>query len=139
MRELDELQLRNIGKGLDLTSLFSTITGKVNYNQGFDRINQSLFIIFGTLFSEAPMLPILGSNLSHLLFEPSDDILEELVELYLREAIENLEPRIAVSRIVVNTDDHYVYITVEYILTNANIAGQFDYRLTRQTRGDYIE
>lgn len=139
VRELDELQVRNIGLGMDLSNLFSNITGKVNYNKGFDRINQSLYIIFNTLFSEAPMLPILGSNLNHLLFEPSDMVLEELVELYMREAIENLEPRIAISKITVKAEDHYVSIEIIYLLTNVNIAGQFDYRLTRKTRGDFIE
>lgn len=138
-QQLDELQLRNIGRGLNMYNSFSKIAGTVNHNEGFNRINQSLNVIFSTLFSEAPMLPILGSNISHILFEPSDDLLVEMIDLYVREAIDNLEPRIRVDNIVVVPDDHYVDITTHYVLTNINIAGFFDYRLTRDSRGDFIE
>ena len=67
------------------------------------------------------MLPILGSNVHYALFEPADEVLEDLLELYLSEAIEKLELRIQASSISVEIDEHMVAVSVRYVLTGTNM------------------
>lgn len=126
---LSELQKRNIGEGLFGLSPISEITGMLNTNIGFDRINQSLKVILHTVKGEIPMLPKLGSNLDKLLFEPIDDILDSDIQFAITDAINEFEPRIKVIDIDISHDERIlnkVHISVTYVLTNTNIVHQFE-------------
>jgi phage baseplate assembly protein W len=133
---LSDLEKKRIGRGMKLDSIFSTVTGKVEYNEGTERINQSLEIILGTNHGEVAMLPTVGSGIAQLLFEPADDILRDKLDIYVRDAIEKLEPRMSLQDVVIDIVDHHIYITVNYILTGSNIEGKFDYEITKQSKGD---
>jgi phage baseplate assembly protein W len=133
---LSELEKQRIGRGMKLSSIFSSVTGKLEYNEGTERINQSLEIIFGTNHGEVAMLPSVGSGISELLFEPADDILRDKLDLFIRDAIEKLEPRMSLQDVIIDIVENMVYITVNYILTGTNTEGKFDYSLTKQNKGD---
>lgn len=133
---LSSLEITRIGKGMKVTKIFSDVSGKVETNDGTDRINQSLSILFETYNGEVAMLPIVGSGVYEMLFEPADDVLKDKLELFIRDAIEKLEPRISLQDVVIDIVDNHVYVTVDYILTGTNIAGSFDYEVTRQNGGD---
>lgn len=133
---LSSTEKYRIGRGMNLGSVFSKISGRVEYNEGTDRINQSLKIIMDTNNGEVAMLPILGSGISEMLFEPADEILKDKMELFVRTAVENLEPRIVMQDVVIDVVENYVYITVNYILSGTNMSGKFDYTITRQAGGE---
>jgi hypothetical protein len=136
MTFLSDIEKSRIGKGMKLGGIFSEVSGKIDTNDGTERVNQSLEIILGTSNGEVAMLPIVGSGLAQLIFEPADNILKDKLELYVRDAIEKLEPRIGIQDIIVDVVENHVFITVDYVLTGTNILGQFNYELTRQGRGD---
>lgn len=121
-----------------LPYIFSGVSGKVEINGGVDRINQSLAMIFETFVGEVAMLPIVGSDLASMLFEPSDDFLKDKVQITIMDALDRLEPRIRVDSVVVTTEDNYVFVKVNYHLTGTNMAGIFDYSITKSGKGDAL-
>ncbi len=62
----------------------------------------------------------LGSDLNALLFENAGPATEQLVADYIRQTIENYEPRAALIDILVNTevDDHLVNVTIVFRVIN---------------------
>jgi len=136
MADLSIIEKDRIGKGMNLSNIFSSLSGKVEVNEGTDRVNQSLSVIFETSNGEVAMLPIVGSGVAEMLFEPADGILKDKLELYIRSAIELNEPRINVQDIVIDVVDNDVYVTINYVLTGTNMKGVFDYNVTTQNRGD---
>jgi len=138
MADLSEIEKSRIGKGMKLNGIFSAVTGKIEYNEGTERVNQSLELIFSISHNEVPMLPTIGSGLAEMLFEPADDILENNLEIYLRDAVEKLEPRMVIQDLTIDIVENYIYITIEYILTGTNIAGKFNYEITKSDKGDII-
>ena len=139
--QLDELQITNIGVGLYGDSPFSQTTGKLNTNIGFDRINQSFKVILRTVTGEVPMLPILGSYLSNLLFETGDEILDESLELAITTAIGTLEPRVRILTTTISHDEidmNKICITIEYQLTNTNIVYVFRDTIITGNGGDVL-
>ena len=136
MADLSVIEKDRIGKGMNLGNIFSSLSGKVEVNEGTDRVNQSLSVIFETSNGEVAMLPIVGSGVAEMLFEPADGILKDKLELYIRSAIELNEPRINVQDIVIDVVDNDVYVTINYVLTGTNMKGVFDYNVTTQNRGD---
>jgi phage baseplate assembly protein W len=133
---LTDLEVNRIGKGINLLGVFSEITGKISLNEGSARVNQSLEIISSTARGEVAMLPAIGSGLETLLFEPSDPTLTRSIELFLTESFNNLEPRIGIQNIDVMPYENNVFVKVNYYLKGSNIAGSFDYTITKQARGD---
>jgi hypothetical protein len=125
-----------IGKGLNLNNVFSSISGRIEFNEGKDRINQSIRVILETRNGEVAMLPVVGSGISELLFEPADDILKNKLEIYIRSALETLEPRIILQNVVVDVVENHIYITVDYVMSGTNMKGKFNYAITRQAGGE---
>lgn len=139
--QLDDTQLAGIGKGLLFDNPFSSTSGRTNTNVGFDRINQSLDIIFSTVLKEVPMLPILGSTLDSFLFETIDGILDEYLELAINDAITKLEPRIVLLATNISheeKDNNKIIITLEYRLTKTNICNQFRKEIVTNNGGDVL-
>ena len=137
---LDETQLTNIGIGLLGFSPISATSGKLNTNIGFNRIGQSLSIILRTAFKEVPMLPILGSNLDKFLFDPLDEVWDEVVKHEIEETILKLEPRITVveTNIFHEADQNKAIVEITYRLTNTNIVKVFRDTIVTSNGGDVI-
>lgn len=139
--QLDSLQISNIGIGLFGDSPFSATSGKLNTLIGFDRINQSFKTILGTVIGEVPMLPILGSHLNNLLFEPIDELLNDSLELIITEAIGKLEPRVKILTTSIShdhRDSNMVHVEIEYQLTNTNIVYVFRDSIVTGNGGDVL-
>ena len=62
-------------------------------NTNLDAIKQSVKNIILTQHYERPFRPLLGSNVTHYLFENFDPITAENIKEAITEAIENHEPR----------------------------------------------
>jgi phage baseplate assembly protein W len=135
---VSELEIQRMGKGMDLANIFSTVTGKVVFNTGFDRINQALGTIFATAHGEVACLPTIGSNVSKFLFEPGDPSTASELETYIRHAVETLEPRITLKSVDINFRDNLCYVRCNYQLNGTNLENHFDYTVTQGSKGEII-
>ncbi len=78
---------------------FPLVKGVYGYPQtkeGIDLIKDSIRQILTTRKGERVMLRNFGSNLHKLIFEPNDELLEELVRIEVEEAIKEWEPRVEI-------------------------------------------
>ncbi len=135
---LDKSQIANIGKGLSFYNVFSSVTGGTNFNEGIERIKQSVEMIFSIVVEEMPILLLLGSDMPRKLFEPSDERLHNSLEVRLGETLTYLEPRVRIVKIEVSGDEDIVYIKLNGVLKNSNITFSFDYELTQGSQADQV-
>lgn len=112
----------HVGQGLKSEPVINKVSGGLNTNTGFDRIDQSINHILGTRKGERFFLPDFGSNLHLLLFERNSFLLEDLADLYIREALSQWEPRISVVSVTVlpSREENVVPINIQYRLSNLN-------------------
>lgn len=68
-------------------------------------INQSIAIILGTPKGTRFMLPEFGSRSTEILFEPNDEVLFDLLTLFISEALDEWEKRIKVLKVSCTSDD----------------------------------
>lgn len=126
-------QEKLIGTGLQSPNAFNKSTGGVNYNTGFERINQSINHILGTRIGERFFLPEFGSRLYELVFEPNDYILEDLLKLYVSDALGKWEPRIKVLNVTPKIGgSNTVPISIYYNLINTNMTNNYVYPFNRE-------
>lgn len=71
-------------------------------------INQSIYIILSTPKGTRFMLPEFGSRSTEILFEPNDEVLYDLLTLFISEALEEWEKRIKVLKVVCTSDSETV-------------------------------
>ena len=137
---LSDLQLKNIGIGLLGFSPVSATSGKLNTNEGFDRIAQGIRVILRTVLGEVPMLPILGSNLDKYLFDPLDDVWDDAVTLEIQSALTKLESRIVVMDVQIfhESDENKAIVQITYRLTNTNIVRIFRDTIVTANGGDAL-
>jgi phage baseplate assembly protein W len=130
-----------IGTGLELPNTFDEITGKTLSNSGLERINQSINHILSTRIGERFFLPEFGSRLYELVFEPNDYILEDLLKLYVSEALSKWEKRIKLLEVtpVIEKGGNTVPINIYYNLINTNMTANYVYPFNRDlyTLGSY--
>lgn len=135
-----------IGKGIALENLYNYYKGNTRYNTGIERINQSISLIFETRVGESLSNPEFGSRLHEISFEPNQLILQDKIDIYVREALSKWEPRIVVEDVIVEfpyqedyfseyelADDYNrilsVPISVTYRIKNTEIRGSYSFTL----------
>lgn len=95
------------GAGFDPTvagGLTTTATGKVAMVDGDASIRQAIMLLLSTVPGERLMRPAYGSNLHRLLFAINDQTTAGLAIHYVRQALEQWEPRIEVIDIDAEAD-----------------------------------
>lgn len=131
---LDNYQIEIIGSGLKTPDSFNLTSGRVDSNTGAERINQSICHILSTPIGFRFFLPEFGSRIHELVFEPNDYILEDMLELYVRESLTKWEPRIKVLEVrphVIRFENE-VPINITYNLVNTNSIYNYVYPFNRQ-------
>jgi phage baseplate assembly protein W len=98
-----------------------------------EAIKQSLKNILKTNRYERLYNPLFGSNLNAMLFEQLDDRNLDDVDILIRTAIENFEPRVALIDVVVSglVDDNTVAVTLFYSTLNNPVEQRLDVTITR--------
>jgi phage baseplate assembly protein W len=71
---------------------------------GVDQIKSDLLILLYSNFGERVMLPEFGIALKSLFFEPNDEIVKVQAREIIAEAIEQWEPRVVISDILITTN-----------------------------------
>ena len=132
--QLTNYQLEIIGTGLQCPDSFNDTSGKVKFNTGVDRINQSIMHILSTPVGLRYFVPEFGCRINELIFEPNDYILEDMLILYITEALNRWEPRIKVLEVapVVIKYHNEVPVHITYNLVNTNSVHNFVYPFNRQ-------
>ena len=117
-----------LGNGLASSkSMFDNLRTKVVV--GEDKLHDSIRMILSTRVGERFFVPEFGSKLHLALFEQNDMVCRDLIEMYIREALDRWEKRIVVTNVDVGieNDDNIVPVTISYKISNSNIEGSYVY------------
>lgn len=96
-------------------------------------VRQAVKTLLLTNYGEKPFAPLFGANLHSLLFDLADDDLAENINISIREAINNYEPRARVEKVTVKVlpDNNNVFISVEFAIVNTDEIVTFETTLAR--------
>ncbi len=97
--------------------------GGILLNTGVDEINASLRMIIGTAQGERVMRPQFGCRIWDLLFQPIDANTIGQIEVAVREAIQQWEPRIDLVEVKPVPDpehDGLVNVEISYVMRPTN-------------------
>lgn len=105
---------------LDLDFIAHPTTGDIVRKTGDDAIKRSVRNLILTNFYDRPFRPYIGSNVQKLLFELISPITANLLKDAIFEVINNYEPRVRISELVVDPDeDNNGYnISIRYEILN---------------------
>lgn len=130
------------GRGLSLNNTFTVNyrdgKGITNVISGEEKINESIFSILSTRVGERFFMPEFGSRLHLVLFEQNKYIAQDLISIYIREALSNWEKRIVVEDVALGDgweDSNVVPIHITYSLANSNVMGSYVYPFNRSIDG----
>lgn len=92
------------GESPTASGLVTTATGRVAMVGGDDSIRQAIMLLLSTVPGERLMRPDYGSHLHRLLFAINDQTTAGLAIHYVRQALEQWEPRIEIINIDAEAD-----------------------------------
>jgi len=90
-------------------------TGSAAMVTGDTVLEQSILQILSIDYGSLPATPTMGSRLSKILFQPIDKIAINAGEIYIREAIQQQEPRVNIVSIDAVTDGAAITFTIVYM------------------------
>ena len=105
------LQGKYVGLGYPFTK---GMLGYPNIKKDEELIRDSIFQILHTRKGERFFNREFGSNLHLLVFEPNDDILKDLIDIEVREAIEKYEPRVEILKTEVYIQGNQISVSITY-------------------------
>lgn len=101
--------------------------GSISYEKGLALVEQSITIILNTPKGTRFMLPEFGSRLKELVFEPNDEVLEDLLDTFIYEAIRDWEKRVEYVGCRFTRGDSVTYCEIAYRLLGSNDVNSFVY------------
>jgi len=115
-------------------------TNTVASSNGLDKINQSMHIILTTRPGDRIMNPEFGSRLPDLVFEPNDQVLKTLLNIYTADALRRWEKRIIITAVTFPSTDSdvengIVRIRINYTVRQTNTPGSFVFPFQRYPMG----
>lgn len=118
---------------LDLNFIANPATADVSKKYDVNAIKQSVKNLVMTNHYEKPFHPEIGSQVQSLLFEPFSPLLQGMLEQAIINTITNFEPRVRLISVdvVLNPDNHTVYITIEFSIVNTQQPITVDFMLQR--------
>ena len=92
--------------------------GRLKVVTGKDIIDSSIAQILGTCLGERLMNPEFGSMLPRIVFEPNDQAMLTMINMYVREPLEKFEPRITVNGVSCKQyiDQNRIDIVISYTI-----------------------
>ena len=94
--------------------------------QNQNAIARSIRNLILTNPGERPFNPILGSNVSKLLFEQNDKLTSSFIKDEITTTIKNFEPRVKLSDVNVkpNVDNNSFDVTIQYYIIGIDVPAQ---------------
>jgi phage baseplate assembly protein W len=119
-------------KDIDLT-FANRPSGDVYKKTDAAAVKQAIKNLILTNFNEKPFQPRFGAGIQGLLFELADDETAEDINIRIRQAIENYEPRATVRSLKVQAyvDNYNVLITLEFQVKNTEEIVVLETTITR--------
>lgn len=105
-------------KDLDLDFGLNSVTKDVNKLTDAEAIKRSVRNLINTNNYERPFRPEIGSGIRGLLFEPMTELTSHFMQLKIAEILNEYEPRISLSDIVINNqEDKNAYgVSIHFII-----------------------
>lgn len=103
--------------------------------EDLERIQGSVEHILTTPIGSRYFLPEFGSKLKELVFEQNDEVLFDLIRVYIIEALAKWEPRIRIISVAVSqneSDDHRVDCTINYEIIKTHVRRNYVYPFYRE-------
>lgn len=119
-----------LGVGLEFP--LNLVNGSANLVRDSKLIENSIKDILNTPKGTRFFLPQYGSRLRELTFEPNDDILIDLMNLFIIEAITKWEKRVSVDEVTFDVEESVVYCTIKCDILNKNEVDTFIFPFYRK-------
>ena len=105
-------------KDLDLDFGLNPVTKDVNKLTDAEAIKRSVRNLINTNNYERPFRPEIGSGIRGLLFEPMTELTSHFMQVKIAEILNQLEPRISVSNIIINNqEDRNAYsVSIHFLI-----------------------
>lgn len=123
-----------IGKGLTFPIELSGGRGVIK--SGFEVIRSSIRMILSWPYAQRFMLGEFGSRVEEMLEEPNDEISRQLIESFIKDALDTWEKRIQVLELGVenNSTEGTVMIKLRYSIVNSQLVDNFVFPFYRQIK-----
>jgi len=119
--------------GTGLTFPIKLINGRGVLVTGFDLIKSSLYMILSWPFGNRYFLGEFGSRLEDLLEEPNDEVLKDLLETFIIDAITQWEKRVEVMSVdITNSSPTSLNVNLTYRIINSQLVDNFVFPFYRQ-------
>lgn len=130
----NEFDNKWIGKGMQMPQPFNSTTGDIDTNTGTDRLHQSIYYILSTIPGERFFMPEFGSKLYLVLFEPNDYITSDLIQTYVKEALDRWEPRIEVISVDPQNigEDNVIPVMITFRIKATNMIDNYVYPFKKE-------
>jgi len=105
---------------LDMTFTIHPVKGDISIITGPQDVITSVKNLIFTNFFERPFQPLLGSNLTKMLFEPISPLTSNYIQREISDVIRNYEPRAQLDSVVVavNPDYNSYSVTITFYVVN---------------------
>lgn len=105
---------KDISATFKINPINKDLIGLVNYNA----IARSVRNLILTIPGERPFNPVLGSNVTALLFNPLDNITASSIKSEIEITLDNFEPRIELNEVIVkpNAEQHRFDVLIKYYI-----------------------
>ena len=123
------MPVQRLSKGfLDLSASFQTnpLSNDFIELKNESAIARSVRNLILTEQGERPFQPVLGTGVSRLLFENMDKLTASAIRSEIRTTIENYEPRVEISEILVDPDyeGNAFNVTLQYFIIGIDVPEQ---------------
>ena len=108
--------------------------GSIALNNGIPLVEQSIITILNTPKGSRFFLPEFGSRLKELIFEPNDDVLEDLLRVFIYEAIRDWEKRARFVSVSFTREVDVTYCEIRYSVLPSNEVNSFIYPFYRNLK-----
>lgn len=92
------------GRGMSFPAVLGA-DGGIAESAGAQKVEESIRMILGTQYGERVMRPTFGCNLKSLVFAPNDSGTANLAAYYVKQGLQQWEPRIDVLDVTVENAD----------------------------------
>ena len=123
------MPVQRLSKGFkDLSASFqsSPLSNDLIALKNESAIARSVRNLVLTIQGERPFQPVLGTGVSRLLFENMDKLTASAIRSEIRTTIENYEPRVEISEILVDPDyeGNAMNVTLQYFIIGIDVPEQ---------------
>ena len=104
--------------------------GKVVLTKDVGNIKEAVRLVLGTSLGERLMRPTFGSRLQELVFAPNNGATHALAVSYVRDALDQWEPRIDVDQVLVTIggeDANIMNLNINYTIRTSNVPDNLVY------------